>query len=358
MQRTKHTPQLARIRIIGVGAGGRTAVNDLMDTGTYGAETITIDTDSRSVEESKAHIQLRIGHNDVLDNGTAGKIDYGNRAAKSARHRIGNTILGSDLVFVIAGLGGGTGSGAAPVIAEIARKQGALVIGIVTYPFHFEGRSRLESAQESLSQLRNWADTLIVIPNDRLWQQARGAIGFHEVYRLANRIWRQSVQGICELVGRSGLINVDFADVRSVMAEGGEAIIASGQGHGKDRAAAAAKEATRSDLLGISIDGAAGLLFNISGGSDLSLLEIEEAAAIITEKARPQANVIFGAAINQSLINEIHITVVATGFRFTGLDRTANETHIERLRPGLPGQPWKLESDILSPGGGIRDNVQ
>ena len=221
----------------------------------------------------------------------------------------------------------------APIVVEIANHNRALVIGIVTYPFAIEGERRTTTAREGIASLKKVADTLIVVPNDRLLELGNGAIGFHETYRLANDIWHQSIHGISELLNQSGLINVDFADLRSIMSKGGAAIIASGRGQGADRARRAAEQALHSKLLGIAVDGANGVLFNVTGGPDMTLLEVEEAAAIITRRVHADANVIFGAAIDQTLVNEMCITVIATGFGFTIPER--------RARFHAPRVPWQ-----------------
>jgi cell division protein FtsZ len=319
MQRTKRTHLHARIRVAGIGSGGRTAVNRLIAGGAYGVDFVTLDTDTDALRESLAPLVVRLSKTAADSRGAAGNVERGKEAALASSMAIGKALHGSDLVFVLAGLGGGTGSGAAPVVSQIARREGALVIGIVTYPFSFEGSQRSTNARNGIEALRRCTDTLIVIPNDRLLNLSKGRVGFHETYRLAQGFWGQSIQGISDLVNHSGLINVDFADVRSIMAEGGAAIIATGRGHGQDRARKAAAAATRSNLLGVTVDGAHGVLFNVVGGPDMSLLEIEEAAEIITTRVHPKANVIFGAA-----------------GRFTD---QASET----VEIGERAQPWQLE---------------
>jgi cell division protein FtsZ len=316
MQRKKPSQQLPRIRVVGVGSGGITAINNLLGADLYGVDFLAVDTDTKRLQHSKAPLNLRIGVPVADGRGIAGDVERGRRAALAAVRAIGGPLRGSDLVFILAGLGGGTGTGAAPIIARIARRLGALVVGLVTFPFAFEGQERADNARRGVTWLRNWTDTLVVIPNNRLLEEAGGAIGFHETYRLAHTVWYQSVRGITDLVNHSGLINVDFADVRSIMSEGGGAIIATGYGTGHDRAKQAAEQASRSDLLGITIDGAQGILFNVTGGPDISLLEVEQAAEIITHRADRDANVIFGAAVNHSMSDEVRITVIATGFTF------------------------------------------
>jgi cell division protein FtsZ len=349
MQRRNPTQQLARIRVVGIGAGGLTAVNGLLDAGLYGVDFLTIDTDSTSMRNSKAPLHIRLGKENVDDSGAAGDPELGRKAALAAIRPIGSALRGSDLIFILAGFGGGSGTGAAPVVARIARRLGALVIGLVTFPFPFEGEKRAYTARRGIAWIRNWADTLVVIPNSQLLEQSGGQIGFHETYNLAHTIWKQSVRGITDLVNHSGLINVDFADVRAIMSEGGGAIIATGRAKGADRARRAAQKATQSDLLGITIDGAQGLLFNISGGPDLSLQEVEEAAEIITSRVNSKANVIFGAAVNHSITEEIRITVIATGFTFSSQMNDSWVLPDRQLRPHLGNLSLRNRSRIDRP---------
>jgi cell division protein FtsZ len=343
MQRRKRTHQQTRIRVAGIGSGGRTAVNRLISGGAYGVDFVSLDTDTEALRESLAPLVVRLGKTKADSRGAAGDVERGKEAALASSKAIGEALQGSDLVFVLAGLGGGTGSGAAPVVAQIARREGALVIGIVTYPFVFEGPQRSINARNGIAALRHCTDTLIVIPNDRLLKLSKGRVGFHETYRLAQGFWQQSIQGISDLVNHSGLINVDFADVRSIMAEGGAAIIATGRGLGQGRARKAAASATRSNLLGVTIDGAHGVLFNVVGGPDMSLLEIEEAAQIITARVHPKANVIFGAAINGALENQIRITVIATGFAFKRPPGRATDWAQTDVEVSDMTLPWQLE---------------
>jgi cell division protein FtsZ len=307
---------------------------------------VTMDTDTEALRESLAPMLVRLGMTAADSRGAAGKAERGREAATASSPAIGEALQGSDLVFVLAGLGGGTGSGAAPVVSQVARRQGSLVIGIVTYPFSFEGLKRSTNAKNGIAALRRCTDTLIVIPNDRLLQLSNGRVGFHETYRLAQGFWQQSIQGISDLVNQPGLINVDFADVRSIMAEGGAAIIASGRGTGRDRVNRAALAATRSDLLGVTIDGARGVLFNVVGGPKMNLLEIEEAAEIITSRVQPGANVIFGAAINGALDEEIRITVIATGFAYKQTPGSVAERSAALTDKDRRALPWQVEPTI------------
>jgi cell division protein FtsZ len=346
MQRKKRIHQEARIRVVGIGSGGRTAVNRLIAGGAYGVDFVTMDTDTEALRESLAPMVVRLGKTAADSRGAAGNAERGKSAAMASSRAIGDALQGSDLVFVLAGLGGGTGSGAAPVVSQIAHREGALVIGIVTYPFAFEGLKRSTNARNGIATLRRSTDTLIVIPNDRLLKLSNGRVGFHETYRLAQGFWQQSIQGISDLVNHSGLINVDFADVRAIMAEGGAAIIATGRGTGQDRVRKAAMAATRSDLLGVTIDGAQGVLFNVVGGPDMNLLDIKEAAQIITARVHSGANVIFGAAINGALEEEIRITVIATGFAFKRSPGGVADRSPAPSEVGRAGQPWQVEPSL------------
>lgn len=343
MQRTKPIHQQARIRVVGIGSGGRTAVNRLIAGGAYGVDFVSMDTDTEALRESLAPMVVRLSKTTGDSRGAAGNPERGKAAATASSRAIGEALHGSDLVFVLAGLGGGTGSGAAPIVSQIARREGALVVGIVTYPFAFEGLRRSTNARNGIAALRRHTDTLIVIPNDRLLKLSNGRVGFHETYRLAQGFWQQSIQGISDLVNHSGLINVDFADVRAIMAEGGAAIIATGRGVGQDRVKKAAMSATRSDLLGVTIDGAHGVLFNVVGGPDMNLLEIEEAAKIITARVQSGANVIFGAAINGALEQEIRITVIATGFTYKRSPGGVADRRPVPSESGRVALPWQVE---------------
>jgi cell division protein FtsZ len=317
VQRKNSSFHLARIRVVGIGSGGRTAIDGLIASGIKGVDLLVIDTDTNTLRQSRAPLLIHIGKSANVRKGTGGNARQGREIAQKAIDVIDNALHGSDLVFIVAGLGGGTGTGVAPIVAEVANHNKALIIGIVTAPFTFEGEKRIATAREGIAMLKKVTDTLIVVPNDRLLELGGGAIGFHETYRLANDIWCQSIHGISELLNQSGLINVDFADLRTIISKGGGAIISSGRGYGNDRAREAAEQALHSKLLGIAVDGAYGVLFNITGGPDMTLLEVEEAAAIITGRVHADANVIFGATIDENLGNEMRVTVIATGFGFS-----------------------------------------
>ncbi|MDX1614730.1 MAG: cell division protein FtsZ [Candidatus Promineifilaceae bacterium] len=322
MQRRKRRYDLARIRVVGAGGGGVTALDQLLATDRSasawrGVDFVAVDADQATLGQTAAAVKIQLGDSAA---GLSGGADAGRQAAEATLTPLRHALNRADMVFVLAGLGGGTGSGAAPVIARLAKELGALVIGIVTYPFAFEGTLRAGNADTAVAALRNQTDTLIVLPNDRLLQQGEGAIGFHETYRLASQVWRQSVAGISDLVNRSGLINVDFADVRAIMSESGAAIITAGTASGPDRARRVADAVSQSELLGLTIDGARGILFNVVGGPDLSLTEVESLAAQLIERAHPGANVIFGAVIDPALKNTLQVTLIATGFQ--GMERS------------------------------------
>ena len=304
----------ARIKVVGVGGGGCNAVNRMIEEGLQGVEFIAVNTDAQALMDSKAQTRVRIGDKSTRGLGAGGNPEMGQKAAEENREELRQVLKGSDMVFVTAGLGGGTGTGGAPIIAEIAKEEGALTIGVVTRPFTFEGVKRAQSAEAGIQNLRNGADTLIVIPNDRLLQIVDKRASLQEAFSVADDVLRQGIQGISELITKPGLINLDFADVRSIMSEGGAALMAVGHASGEDRARVAAEQAISSQLLDITIDGAHGILFNITGGPDMTLFEVNQAAAIIQETAHPDVNIIFGAVIDPNMGDEIRLTVIATGF--------------------------------------------
>ncbi len=314
----KSNPQFvdnfASIKVIGVGGGGQNAVNRMIDEGIQGVEFIAVNTDSQALMLSGAPVRLRIGDKLTKGLGSGGNPEIGQRAAEESREEIAEMVKGADMVFVTAGMGGGTGSGAAPVIAGIAREQGALTIGVITRPFSFEGSHRRRTAEGSIKELTEKVDTLIVIPNDRLLQVVDKKLGINQAFRAADDVLRQGIQGISELITIPGLVNLDFADVRSVMLDGGAALMSVGRGAGENRAKDAANSAIHSALLDVSIDGARSILFNIRGGEELSLFEVNEAAEIVRANAHPEANIIFGAVIDPEMKDELQLTVIATGF--------------------------------------------
>ncbi len=317
---------VANIKVIGVGGGGGNAVNRMIKSGLKGIEFITINTDAQALYHSEAGTKINIGKATTRGLGAGSNPDVGRQAAEESVDEIRDAIDGSDMVFITCGLGGGTGTGAAPVIANVAKEMGILTVAVITKPFSFEGQRRRSQAEEGLENLKNKVDTLITIPNDKILAIIDKKTPLNDAFAVVDDVLRQGVQGIADLITVHGMINVDFADVKAVMENAGSALMGIGYGTGENRATEAAKSAIESPLLELSIDGAKGVLFNITGGNDLSMFEVDEAARVITEAADPEANIIFGAVINDSYTGEIKITVVATGF-----DYKQNETNL--LRP-------------------------
>jgi len=305
---------LAVIKVVGIGGGGVNAVNRMIEVGLKGVEFIAVNTDAQALLMSDADVKLDIGRELTRGLGAGANPDVGRKAAEDHREEIEEVLKGADMVFVTAGEGGGTGTGGAPVVASIARKLGALTIGVVTRPFTFEGRRRAGQAEEGITQLRNECDTLIVIPNDRLLQLGDVGVSLMDAFRSADEVLLSGVQGITNLITTPGLINLDFADVKSVMSGAGSALMGIGSARGEGRAVQAAGSAINSPLLEASMDGAQGVLLSIAGGSDLGLFEINEAASLVQEAAHPEANIIFGTVIDDSLGDEVRITVIAAGF--------------------------------------------
>ncbi len=310
----KDAETFARIKVVGVGGGGCNAVNRMIAEGIQGVEFVAINTDAQALLLSKAPVKVRIGDKLTRGLGAGGNPEIGRKSAEETAEELYAVLKGADMVFVTAGLGGGTGTGAAPIVAQIAKECGALTIGVVTKPFTFEGGHRMNSAENGYESLKEHADTLIVIPNDRLLQIVDKKASLSDSFKLADDVLRQGIQGISELITVPGLINLDFADVKAIMSEGGAALMAVGKAEGDDRARLAAEAAITSQLLDISIDGARGVLFNITGGPNLSLYEVNQAAAIIRETAHPDVQIIFGAVIDPNMGDQIRITVIATGF--------------------------------------------
>lgn len=306
--------QIAQIKVVGVGGGGSNAVNRMIEAGVQGVEFIAVNTDAQALNRSKAPVKMQIGEKLTRGLGAGANPEIGKKAAEESRESLENVLKGADMVFVTAGMGGGTGTGAAPEIAGIAREQGALTVGVVTRPFTFEGRKRSLQADQGIAALKEKVDTLIVIPNDRLLEIVDKNTPMLEAFREADNVLRQGVQGISDLIAVPGLINLDFADVKTIMTERGSALMGIGMATGEGRAAEAAKKAICSPLLETSIDGARGVLMNITGGTNLSLYEVNEAADIVASASDPEVNMIFGAVINEDLKDEIIVTVIATGF--------------------------------------------
>ena len=326
----------AQIKVVGVGGGGGNAVNRMINEGLGGVEFIAVNTDNQALMLSKAKTRVRIGDKLTRGLGAGGNPEIGRKAAEESSEDLLEVLRGSDMIFVACGMGGGTGTGASPVIAQIAKELGALTIGVVTRPFTFEGTRRAQLAKTGIEALKSQVDTLIVIPNDRLLQMADKRSTLQQAFSLADDVLRQGIQGISELITVPGLINLDFADVRTVMSEGGAALMAVGRAAGDDRARSAAELAITSGLLDVTIDGARGILFSITGGADLTLFEVNEAAAIIKDSAHPECNLIFGAHIDESMGDEVHITVIATGFERSRLETTMKEAGALPIRQTTP----------------------
>ncbi len=321
MTRKSTTPQFvenfAQIKVIGVGGGGQNAVNRMIEEGIQGVEFISVNTDAQALMLANAPQRLRIGDKLTKGLGSGGNPEVGQRAAEESRDELVEMIKGADMIFIAAGMGGGTGSGAAPVIAAIAREMGALTIGVVTKPFTFEGSQRRRTAEGAIEQMVKNVDTLITIPNDRLLAIVDKKAGLNQAFRTADDVLRQGIQGISELITTPGLVNLDFADVRSIMADGGPALMAIGRSSGEGRAREAAERAIHSALLDVSIDGARSIIFNIRGGEEMSLFEVNEAAEVVRANTHPEANIIFGAVIDATMKDDLQLTVIATGFERT-----------------------------------------
>ncbi|WP_100404556.1 cell division protein FtsZ [Bacillus solitudinis] len=327
--------QLAQIKVIGVGGGGSNAVNRMIENGLQGVEFIAVNTDAQALHLSKAEIKLQLGGKLTRGLGAGANPDIGKKAAEESREHLEEALRGADMVFITAGMGGGTGTGAAPVIAEVAKDIGALTVGVVTRPFTFEGRKRSNQAANGIAALKEKVDTLIVIPNDRLLEIVDKNTPMLEAFREADNVLRQGVQGISDLIAVPGLINLDFADVKTIMSDKGSALMGIGIATGENRASEAAKKAISSPLLETSVDGAQGVLMNITGGSNLSLYEVHEAAEIVSAASDSEVNMIFGSVINENLKDEIVVTVIATGF---------DDTETTTKSPQRPLQSKSLKS--------------
>ena len=337
----------ARIKVIGVGGAGGAAINRMVDAGIEGVEFVAINTDAQALHFSKATTKVHIGQDATRGLGAGADPTVGEKAAKESKDEIEKVVKGADMVFITIGAGGGTGSGAGHVVATAAREAGALVVGFATRPFAFEGEKRRRNADDAIDKLRQSVDTLIIIPNDRLLQTIDRNTPLMEAFKVADDVLRQGVQGISDLITVHGLINLDFADVKAVMTHAGSALMGIGRASGDDRAVKAAQQAIDSPLLEVSIDGARGILFNVIGGNDLSMHEINTAAEAITNAADPEANIIFGATINPDIEGEIIITVVATGFDasyFASQHQTVAEPVAETAK--IPAVDDKTMSEI------------
>ncbi|MEW6309031.1 MAG: cell division protein FtsZ [Bacillota bacterium] len=325
--------QYALIKVVGVGGGGNNAVNRMIAAGLRGVEFISMNTDAQALYRSTAPVKIQLGEKLTKGLGAGGNPEIGHKAAEESRDQIIASLRGADMVFITAGMGGGTGTGAAPIVAAAARETGALCVGVVTKPFTFEGRRRMAQADRGAAGLKERVDTLITIPNDRLLQIIEKKTSIVEAFTICDDVLRQGVQGISDLIAVPGLINLDFADVRTIMMETGSALMGIGIGRGENRAVDAAKASVSSPLLETSIDGAKGVLLNITGGPDLGLLEVNEAAEIIAEAADPEANIIFGAVIDEAMGDQVRVTVIATGFEAKPQKRPVDNLDIKPFAP-------------------------
>lgn len=347
-KRNLQNETFARIKVIGVGGAGQNAVNRMMEEGIQGVEFIAANSDAQALTLSRAPIRVRLGDKITRGLGAGGDPEVGRKAAEESSDELYNVMKGADMVFVTAGMGGGTGTGAAPVVSQVAKECGALTIGVVTRPFTFEGGKRAQSAEAGVAKMKEHAHTLISIPNDRLLQLADKKSSLQDAFRMADEVLHQGIQGISELITIPGLINLDFADVRAIMSEGGAALMAVGHGSGEDRAKTAAEQAISSQLLDITIDGARGVLFNVTGGPNMTLFEVNQAAAIIRETAHPDVNMIFGAVIDPDMGDDIRVTVIATGFERSGVPRRALERLPRTEKPVPVSTPFTRPSESVS----------
>ncbi|MCV7280956.1 cell division protein FtsZ [Mycolicibacterium flavescens] len=341
---------LAVIKVVGIGGGGVNAVNRMIEQGLKGVEFIAINTDAQALLMSDADVKLDVGRDSTRGLGAGADPEVGRKAAEDAKDDIEELLRGADMVFVTAGEGGGTGTGGAPVVASIARKLGALTVGVVTRPFSFEGKRRSNQAENGIQALRESCDTLIVIPNDRLLQMGDAAVSLMDAFRSADEVLLNGVQGITDLITTPGLINVDFADVKGVMSGAGTALMGIGSARGDGRALKAAEIAINSPLLEASMEGAQGVLLSVAGGSDLGLFEINEAASLVQDAAHPDANIIFGTVIDDSLGDEVRVTVIAAGFDSAGPSRKPVVGAAEGQGQGqgiAPGRAGKVATSLF-----------
>lgn len=309
------TASFAKIRVLGIGGGGGNGVNSMIrESNIRGVDFISINTDAQALLNSQAATKVQIGENITRGLGSGGNPEIGQNAAQESREKIKEMLEGSDMVFLTAGMGGGTGTGATPVIAEVAKEVGALTVAVVTKPFLFEGTRRMVQAEEGIEQVKGKVDTLIVIPNQRILEVVDKKLSLLEAFRVADSVLSHGVQGISDIITLPGLINVDFADVKAIMSDAGSSLMGIGEGNGENRAQHAARQATSSPLLEVSMEGARGVLFNITGGPDLTMSEVDEASKIIAAAADPDANIIFGATIDENMKDKMRITLIATGF--------------------------------------------
>jgi cell division protein FtsZ len=346
---------LAVIKVVGIGGGGTNAVNRMVDAGLAGVEFIAVNTDAQALLMCDADVKIHIGAKVTRGLGAGADPEVGQAAAYESRDELKEALKGADMVFVTAGEGGGTGTGGAPILAELARELSALTVGVVTRPFSFEGRRRADQAERGIDELRDRVDTLIVIENDRLLQVVEKRTSIVEAFRMADDVLRQGVQGITDLITVPGLVNLDFADVRTIMRDAGSALMGIGVARGENRAAEAARTAVSSPLLEASIEGATGVLLNVTGGPDIGLFEVNEAAEVVTGAADQNANVIFGAVIDDSLDDEVRVTVIATGFGRGGSRRRRRDTATTTSTTREPTEGFQGADDVLEVPSFLRD---
>jgi cell division protein FtsZ len=352
---------LAVIKVVGVGGGGTNAVNRMVDAGLSGVEFIAVNTDAQALMVCDADVKIHIGSAATRGLGAGADPAVGQAAAQESRDELKDALKGADMIFITAGEGGGTGTGGAPIVAELGRELGALTVGVVTKPFGFEGRKRAQQAEQGIENLRDRLETLIVIENDRLLQVVEKQTSVVDAFRLADDVLRQGVQGITDLITIPGLVNLDFADVRTIMREAGSALMGIGTAKGDSRAAEAARAAVSSPLLESSIEGATGILLNITGGPDIGLFEVNEAAEVVTSAADQNANVIFGAVIDDALSDEVRVTVIATGFgparlrRRRRTEEPAEPGHEHEGHREVPAERFEVSEEILEVPSFLRD---
>jgi cell division protein FtsZ len=351
---------LAVIKVVGVGGGGTNAVNRMVDAGVSGVDFIAVNTDAQALLMADADLKIQIGADVTRGLGAGADPVVGFAAAQESRDELKDALKGADMVFITAGEGGGTGTGGAPIVAELGQEIGALTVGVVTRPFAFEGRKRSDQAERGIDELRERVDTLIVIENDRLLQVVEKRTSIVEAFQMADDILRQGVQGITDLITVPGLVNLDFADVRTIMRDAGSALMGIGSASGENRAAEAARTAVSSPLLEASVEGATGILLNVTGGSEIGLFEVNEAAEVVTSAADQNANVIFGAVINDALGDEVRVTVIATGFGGGGRRRRRREAAPVQVPGGGAGgeqasSGFEMPPDVLDVPSFLRD---
>jgi cell division protein FtsZ len=349
---------LAVLKVVGVGGGGTNAVNRMVDVGLAGVEFIGVNTDAQALLMADADVKIQVGAQVTRGLGAGADPEIGFAAAQESRDELKEALKGADMVFITAGEGGGTGTGGAPIVAELGQEIGALTVGVVTRPFAFEGRKRAEQAERGIDQLRDRVDTLIVIENDRLLQVVERQTSVVDAFRMADDILRQGVQGITDLITEPGLVNLDFADVRTIMRDAGSALMGIGRASGENRAAEAARSAVSSPLLEASIEGATGILLNVTGGSDIGLFEVNEAAEVVTGAADQNANVIFGAVIDDAMSEDVQVTVIATGFGGQSRRRRRREAPaVERSAPAAAAaEGFDVSQEVLDVPSFLRDD--